>query len=143
MEIEATYLVPENSSIQTIEDVDADGIKVAISGRSAYDLYLSRTLKHAELHRGPGLQGAFDLYVAEKLDALAGLRPALNGDAEELGNARVLEGRFLTVQQAIGTPKANVAGAAFLQDFVLEATKSGMVAGLIDQHGVTGKLQST
>lgn len=141
VEIEATYLVLNDSPFQAIEDVDSPGTKIAVSGRSAYDLFLDRTLKNAKLHRGPGLQGAFDLYVAEKLDALAGLRPALNADAEELGNAHVLDDCFLTVQQALGARPGRPAASAFLKTFVEDAKQSGMIAGFIDQHGVTGRLQ--
>ena len=65
VEIEATYLVPEGSPLNTIEDVDAEGVRIAVSGRSAYDLYLSRSLKHAELHRAQGLPGALELFMAE------------------------------------------------------------------------------
>ncbi len=141
VEIEATYLVPVASRFQSIEDVDQPGVRIAISGRSAYDLYLTRHLKHAELHRGEGLAGAVKLFVDEKLDVLAGLRPALNNNAKELPNMRVLEGRYTTVQQAIGTKPGNEAAAAFLQEFVIEATKTGLISGFIDRHGVTGQLQ--
>jgi polar amino acid transport system substrate-binding protein len=76
VEIEATYLVPAGSEIRSLADVDRPGMRVAVSDRSAYDLYLSRSLKHAELHRAKGLAATFDLFVDQKLDALAGLRPA-------------------------------------------------------------------
>jgi len=141
VEIEATYLVPENSSFQSMEDVDSPGTQIAISGRSAYDLFLARTLEHAELHRGQGLQAAFELYVSEKLDALAGLRPALNDNAEQLGNARVLDGCFLSVQQAIGTKPGKPLALAFLQEFMATAKENGLIASLIEQHGVKGRLQ--
>lgn len=141
VEIEATYLVPEGSLIHSLGDVDRPGVRIAVSGRSAYDLYLTRTLEHAVLHRAKGLKGALDLFVGEGLDALAGLRPALNGNAEDLPGARVLEGRFSTVRQAVGIKPGNTAAAAFLQAFVAEARESGLVARLIERHGVTGRLQ--
>jgi len=84
VEIEGTYLVPAGSPIQSIGDVDQPGVRIAVSNRAAYDLYLTRTLKHATLHRAEGLPGAVELFVAEKLDALAGLRPALNENAEKI-----------------------------------------------------------
>jgi polar amino acid transport system substrate-binding protein len=140
VEIEATYLVPEGSPFQTIDDVDREGVRIAVSGRSAYDLYLTRSLKHAELVRAQGLPGALELFVAEKLDALAGLRPALNNDVGKVPGARILEGRFTAVQQAVGTVKRNTAAAAFLAAFVEEQKASGMVAGLIEKHGVVGRL---
>ncbi|SVB62892.1 uncharacterized protein METZ01_LOCUS215746, partial [marine metagenome] len=121
VEIEATYLVPDGSSLKTIADVDHPGIRIAVSERSAYDLYLTRTLQHAELVRAKGLGGALELYKGEKLDALAGLRPALNEDVKKLPDAVILDGRYTTVQQAIGTQIKNFSSAAFLQDFVTEA----------------------
>jgi len=141
VEIEATYLVPAGSPLARIEDVDRAGIRIAINERSAYDLYLSRSLKAATLVKAKGIPAAFALFVTEKLDALAGLRPALVENAATLPGSRVLPGRFTAVQQAIGTPRGRgEAGAAFLRDFVAEAKASGLVARLIDKHGVAGKL---
>jgi len=139
-EIEATYLVPAGSPIRTIEAVDRPGVRIAVSGRSAYDLYLTRTLTHAELVRGPGLDGAVEVFLAQKLDALAGLKPALMDNLAKLPGARILDGRFTAVQQAIGTQKHKTKAAAFLAAFVEEAKASGLVAELIDKHGVTGRL---
>jgi len=139
-EIEATYLVPAGSPIKTIEEVDRPGMRVAVSGRSAYDLYLSRTLKHAELVRGKGLDGTVELFMSEPFDALAGLRPPLMDNLQKLPGARILDGRFTAVQQAIGTQKHKTKAATFLSAFVEEAKASGLVAKLIDKHGVTGKL---
>ncbi len=140
VEIEATYMVPENSALRAIEDVDRPGVRIAVSARAAYDLYLTRTLKHAELHRAKGLGGAVDLFVNEKLDVLAGLRPALNEDVKRLPNMRIMDGRYTTVQQAVGTKPENKAAIVFLRDFVAEARKSGLIAQLIERHGVKGRL---
>jgi len=140
VEIEATYLVPEGSPFRHIDDVDRPGVRIAVSNRSAYDLYLTRTLKHAELHRAKGLAGTVELFTGEKLDALAGLRPALNKDIKNMPGTRILDGRFTTVQQAVGTKLENTTAAAFLQDFVMEARESGLVASLIERHGVEGRL---
>ncbi len=141
VEIEATYLVPQSASFRSVADVDRPGARIAVSAGTAYDLYLTRSLKHAELQRTKGQAGAVELFVTEKLDALAGLRPALNRQVEELPGTRILEGRFTAVQQAIGTKPGNRAGAAFLQEFVAEAKASGLVARLIERHGVAGRLQ--
>lgn len=140
VEIEATYMVPEGSPFGAIADVDSPGTRIAVAARSAYDLYLTRSLKHAELVRVKGLPAAFELFLNEKLDALAGLRPGLLDDADKAPSARILDGHFTTVQQAAGTATANKAGAAFLRDFIEEAKASGLVAELIDRHGVTGRL---
>ena len=140
VEIEATYMVPADSPFATVDDVDRDGVRIAVSGRSAYDLYLSRNLQHAELARAQGLAGARELFVTEKLDALAGLRPALTDDMAKVDGMKILDGRFTAVQQAIGCTPGNDAAAAFLRDFVEEAKASGLVQRLIDRHGVTGRL---
>jgi polar amino acid transport system substrate-binding protein len=136
--IEATYLVPAGSPLTTIEEVDRPGVRIAIAGRSAYDLWLSRHLEHAELVRAKSLDASFEQFVAERLDALAGLRPRLLQDLEKLPGARILDGKFTAVQQAVGTAQGNPAGAAFLREFVEEAKASGLVARLIERHKVRG-----
>ena len=138
VEIEATYLVPDDSDMLTITDVDQPGVRIAIAARSAYDLYLSRNLEHAELVRAEGIDGSFDLFVSEKLDVLAGLRPRLLADVEQIENARILDGRFTAVQQAVGTPSDRNESAASLHDFVRDAKASGLVAELIARHQVDG-----
>ena len=140
VEIEGSYLVPPGSAIQSIDEVDRPGVRIAVANRAAYDLYLSRTLQHAELCRATGLGGAFELLVAEKLDALAGLKPALLENAGKLPGSRVLDGNFSTVGQAIGTKPQNTALKAFLDAFTADVKASGLVAELIERHGVTGKL---
>ena len=140
-EIEATYLVPAGSATTTISGIDQPGIRIAVSDRSAYDLYLSRTLRHATLVRGQGLAGTADLFADQGLDALAGLRPALLENAQAMPGTRVLDGRFTTVRQAIGVRPEHAAAAAFVADFVREARANGTVQGFIDRHGQTGRLQ--
>lgn len=141
VEIEATYLVPANSPLRSLEEVDRPGVRIAVSERAAYDLYLSRTLQHAQLCRAKGLAGAFQLFKTEKLDALAGLVPALRENSASLPGSRLLPGRYTTVRQAVGTKPANRALKGFVQQFIAEARSGGLVAELIDRHGVTGKLQ--
>jgi polar amino acid transport system substrate-binding protein len=138
LEIPASYLVPAGSPIRSIADVDREGIRIAVADKSAFELFLSRTLKHARLARVQGLDASFDLFVAEKLDALAGLRPKLLTDVEKLPGARILEGQFTAVQQAIGTPKGRAAGAKYLRAFVEEAKASGFVAEAIARNAVKG-----
>ena len=137
-EIEATYLVPPDSDLRAIEDVDREGVRIAVADGSAYDLYLSRNLERAELVRASGLDGSLDLFAEQKLDALAGLRPRLLSDVGRLPGGRILDGRFTAVQQAVGTPRPRERGAAFLAEFVEEAKASGLVQRLIDRHGVRG-----
>ncbi|HSF34175.1 MAG TPA: ABC transporter substrate-binding protein [Candidatus Tectomicrobia bacterium] len=138
VEIEATYLVPPNSPLQTIADVDRPGIRIAAPARSAYELYLSRTLQHAQLVREQGAENTFKRFVADRLDALAGLRPHLVTDQEALPGSRLLEGRFTAVQQAAGTPKGRPAGAGYLRAFIEDVKATGLVARLIDKHHVRG-----
>ncbi len=140
-EIEATYLVPPGSPIQSIGEVDRPGIRIAVSARSAYELWLSRNIRHAELVLAQGLGAAFELFVEKGYEALAGLRPGLIGDVEKLPGARILDGQFSAVQQAIGVPRSRPeSAAAFVAEFVEEAKTSGLVASLIARHGVEGRL---
>jgi polar amino acid transport system substrate-binding protein len=138
VEIEATYLVPAGSPLKAIADVDKPGVRIAVTGRSAYGLWLDRNIKQATLVRSDTLDSAYDQFVRDKLDALAGLRPRLISDVKKLPGARILDGQFTAVQQAIGTGRKNEAGAAFLRQFVEEAKKSGFVKGLIERHKVVG-----
>ena len=137
-EIEATYLVPAGSQITAINQVDRPGIRIAVSARSAYDLWLERNIKHATVLRVEGGSAALARFRNEGLEVLAGLRPGLLTDLESLPGARILEGQFTAVQQAIGTQRRKTSGAAFLRDFVEEAKASGLVAGLIEHHKVRG-----
>ena len=137
-EIEATYLVPSGSAITRIEEVDRPGVRIAVAARAAYDLWLERNIRHATLLRAESLDGSFALFAEQKLEALAGLRPKLLSDAERMPGSRILGGKFMAVQQAIGTARGNDAAAAFLRGFVEEAKASGLVARLIAHHRVRG-----
>jgi polar amino acid transport system substrate-binding protein len=137
-EIEATYLVPAGSPIQSIDDVDKPGVKISVTGRSAYGLWLENNIKQAELVRTDTLDSSFETFVDQKLDVLAGLKPRLLTDIEKLPGARILDGKFSAVQQAIGTPRKNAAAAKWLADFVEEAKASGLVQSFIEKHNVKG-----
>jgi polar amino acid transport system substrate-binding protein len=137
-EIEATYLVPGDSPISSVAEVDRPGVRITVRRGAAYDLWLERNIKQATVLRSDSADGPFDQFVSEKLEAYAALKPALLKDREKLPGSKILPSNFMTVQQAIGTDKKNAAGAAFLRDFVAEAKKSGLVAQLIEKHGVQG-----
>jgi len=137
-EIEATYLVPAGSPITQISQVDQPGKRIVVTARSAYDLWLERNIKHAQLLRVENQAAALAKLTGERLDALAGLRPGLLKDIEGLPGARILDGQFTAVQQAIGTPRKNTEGAKFLRAFVEEAKASGLVASFIEKHKVKG-----
>lgn len=138
VEIEATYLVPAGSPIKTIGEVDRKGVRIAVAGRSAYDLWLTRNIKNAKLVRAENIEGSYQIFVGEKLEVLAGLKPKLLEDATKLPGSRILEGRFTAVNQAIGTPKGRPAGAAYLKQFAKDIKASGLVAQLIERHDVRG-----
>jgi polar amino acid transport system substrate-binding protein len=138
VEIEATYLVPPGSPLQAIAEVDRPGIRIAAPERSAYELYLSRSLQHAQLVRLQGADNAFKRFVADKLDALAGLRPRLVMDQDALPGSRLLDGNFTAVQQAAGTPKGRPVGAQYLCAFIEDIKSTGLVARTIAKHNVRG-----
>jgi polar amino acid transport system substrate-binding protein len=138
LEMDTTYLVPSGSPLRTPADVDRDGVRVAVSNRSAYDLYLTRNLRHARLIRAPGPNASVELFFTDKLDALAGIRPILLEVAQNHAGTRVLDGRFTVVQQAVGTPKGRDAAARYLREFVEDIKVSGVVAKVVQKNGVLG-----
>jgi polar amino acid transport system substrate-binding protein len=138
VEIEATYMVPPGSPITSIADVDRKGVRIAVSARSAYDLWLVNNIKNATLVQVSGLDAAYEKFMTDKLEVLAGLRPGLLKDVAKAPGLKILDGKFTAVQQAVGTARPNAAGAAFLAAFVEKAKKSGLVASLIEKHKVKG-----
>jgi polar amino acid transport system substrate-binding protein len=139
VEIEATYLVPPGSSIRSVDEVDREGIRIAVPDRAAYELYLSRNIKHAQLIREKGADNAFNRFRDEKIDALAGLRPRLVTDHANLPGSRILDGRFTAVQQAAGAPKGRSAAAVqYLREFIEDIKASGLVAKTIENNKVVG-----
>lgn len=138
VEIRATYMVPAGSLIRSLDEVDRAGVRIAAKRGSAYALWLERNIANAELVLTDTIDGSFQAFVDDGLEVLAGLTPRLMQDQANLPGARILDGQFSSVQQAIGTARANEAGAAFLRDFVEQAKAGGFVASLIEKHGVRG-----
>jgi polar amino acid transport system substrate-binding protein len=138
VEIEATYLVQPNSSYQSVAEVDRPGARIAVRRGAAYELWLTANIKHATIMRSDSAEAPLNQFISDKLDAMAGLRPGLLEDVKKVPGGRILPGNFSTVQQAIGTAKANTAGAEFLREFVAEAKRTGLVARLIEKHHVVG-----
>jgi len=138
LEIEAGYLVPAGSPLRSIAEVDREGVRVAVAAKSAYDLYLSRSLRHAQLVRAQGIDASYEIFVKDKLEVLSGLKPRLATDAAKLPGSRVLEGRFTAVQQSIGTPQGRPAGAKYLREYSEDVKASGFVAKAIERHAVPG-----
>jgi polar amino acid transport system substrate-binding protein len=137
-EIACTYLVPAGSKIRSLDDIDQPGHRIAATGRTAYGLWLENNIRHAEIVQTDTIDSAFTVFVEQGLDALAGLHPRLIQDVGRLPGARILDGQFSAVQQAIGTLRRNTAAAAWLFDVVEELKASGFVAELIAKHGVVG-----
>jgi polar amino acid transport system substrate-binding protein len=123
--IEGVYLVPKDSALKTVGDVDRAGVRVGVNKGSAYDLFLTRTLKQAQLVRG---ESGIDLFVKDKLDAAAGVKQPLVAYAKTNPGVRVMDGRFMEIQQAMGTPRGRDAGARYLRGFVEEMKADGFVA---------------
>ena len=139
-EIQATYIVQSNSKINNILDVDKIGNKICVASRTAYGLWLERNIHNAELIQVEGVDSSFDVFLNENLDALAGLRPALIDDVKKISGAKILEGQFMSVQQAIGTSIQNIHSSIYITEFVEEMKKTGFVQKLIDKHNVNGRL---
>jgi polar amino acid transport system substrate-binding protein len=138
LEVGTTYLVWSESTIENFADVDGPDVHISVSNKSAYDLFLTRTLKHAHLERAQTPGASIDLFFANRFEALAGLRPFLMDVAAKHAGTRLLEGSFMTVQQAIGVPKGHDANAAYLREFIEEVRTSGFVQRLLDKNGIRG-----
>jgi len=136
--IEGAYLVPQGSPIRSNAEVDRDGVRIAVGAGSAYDLFLSRNLKHAKIVRAPTSPAVVDMFVAQKLEVAAGVKQQLEADARRLPGLRLLEGRFMVINQAMGTPRSRDAGAKYLREFVEEMKASGFVAQALERHRVEG-----
>ncbi len=133
--IEGGYMVPAGSPLRSIAEVDREGVRVAVGNKSAYDLYLTRTLKRAQLVRAPTSPAAIELFVKEKLEVAAGVKQPLVEFAKTNPNVRVMDGRFMAIEQAMGTPRGREAGARYLREFVEEMKASGFVAAGLQRSG--------
>jgi polar amino acid transport system substrate-binding protein len=123
--IEGVFVVPAGSPIKTMEEVDREGVRIAVNIGAAYDLYLTRTLKKAELVRAPD---SFVSFVDQRLDVLAGVKQPLAGFVKAHPGTRMLDGRFQEIRQAMGVPQGRPRAADYLKNFVEEMKASGFVA---------------
>lgn len=126
--IEGTYAVPAGSAVQTIDEVDRDGVRIGVAKGSAYDLFLTRTLKHAQIVRAANSAAAVALLEQHQVEALAGVKQPLIEYARTHPAARVIPGRFMEISQAMGTLKARTTGIGYLKNFVETMKASGFVA---------------
>jgi polar amino acid transport system substrate-binding protein len=138
LEIEATYLVKRSASLRTAGEVDRPGIQVAAAARANFGLFLRRNLKQAQFTPTSNSNAAFDLLRTGKVDAVGGLTQGLIDRAQRFPEYRIVEGRFMAVQQSIAVPKGRDVGLAYLRRFVEDAKASGIVAGAIERTGVRG-----
>jgi len=137
--IEGSYLVRDDSSLKDNDAVDRADHRVAVGKGSAYDLYLTRELKHAEIVRAPTSPTVVQTFLAQNLDVAAGVKQQLETDAEKHPGLRLLPGRFMVIQQAMGTPKSRGPdAAAVLSAFVEDMKASGFVDDALARHGVQG-----
>jgi len=136
--IEGCYLVRDGSPIRANDEVDRAGRTVVVGKGSAYDLFLTRTLKQASIVRAPTSQAVVDTFI-DGADVAAGVKQQLQTDARRIGGVRLLEGRFMVIQQAMGMPKGRgAAAAAYLTRFVEEMKASGFVAAALKHHAIEG-----
>jgi len=137
--IEGNYLVRENSSIFSNDEVDKDGIRVAVGAGSAYDLHLSRTLRQAEIVRVSTSPTVVDNMLASDLEVAAGVKQQLAADAGRLGGLRLLPESFMRIRQAMGIAKTRGESAAVLLDsYVTELKSSTFIADALTRHCIEG-----
>ena len=137
--IEGSYLVRSDSPIKSNDEVDRAGCRVAVGQGSAYDLYLTRQLKHAQIVRAPSTPAVIDLFLEQQLEVAASVRQMLVADAQRFPALRLLPGRFMVINQAMATPKARgEAAAVALRQFVEQMKASGFVEKALARHGIDG-----
>jgi polar amino acid transport system substrate-binding protein len=136
--LEGAYLVTEGSLIHDRANVDRRDVRVAVSTGSAYDLYLSRELKQASIVRAPTAKDVVGMFLAQNLDVAAGVRPMLEADVRTIPGLRMLPGRFMAINQAMGTPRGRDGGAEYLAGFVEEMKASGFVADALARNRIVG-----
>jgi polar amino acid transport system substrate-binding protein len=133
--IEGGYVVPADSPLQAIDDVDRTGVRIAVGNGSAYELYLSRTIKHAQIVRAPTGSEATAMFLRDKLEVLAGVKSPLQKFAKTRTDVRVMDGRFMVIEQAMGVPKGRAAGARYVSAMIEELKSSGFVASGLQRSG--------
>jgi polar amino acid transport system substrate-binding protein len=137
--IEGSYLVRNDSPLHANEEVDKEGIRVTVGKGSAYDLFLTRELKHATLVRSPTSPTVVDYFMDNQIEVAAGVKQQLEFDQKRFNNLRLLPGRFMVIQQAMGIPKSRSAQAhQYLIEFVKEMKSSGMVVQSLKNHQIEG-----
>ena len=137
-EIEGAYVVRKASPLRAVGQVDASGVRIAAPNKAGYELYLTRTLRNATLVRTKNLDGSIAAFNDGSVDAVAGLKPALLEVMAKLPDGRMLEGKFMTVNHGLGTPRDRSAAADYLKAFVADVNASSFVARSIERHKIQG-----
>ena len=137
-EIEATYVVPKESPLRSVEQVDASGVRIAAPAKAGYELYLRRALKSATLVDSKDLQGSINMINDRKVEAMAALKPMLIESMPKMPEARLLEGRFMTVNHGLSTARGKPAADEYLKQFVRDLNASGFITRSIQRHGIKG-----
>ncbi len=133
--IEGTYMVREGSPLRAVPDLDRPGVRIAVGRGAAYDLFLTRTLEHAELVRADTSAEAIDLFAAAGLDAAAGVRRTLQDYVATHPGFRVMDGSFQVIEQAMGTPAGRPLARAYLQAFIETMKASGFIQRSLESSG--------
>jgi polar amino acid transport system substrate-binding protein len=138
--IEATYMVRSDSHLKTLADVDQPGVRIAVGRGSAYDLYLTRTIRNATIVRAAtgGGRAMIDLFLAENLEAVAGVRQQLAAYASKDPGLRIMADHFMDVPQAVALPPGQRAASAYVRAFVEQMKASGFVAAALERSGQAG-----
>jgi polar amino acid transport system substrate-binding protein len=137
-EVDSTYLVPSASPLRNAAEVDREGMRIAVSAGGGNDLFLTRTIKRAQLVRATGSAATIKIFVTDKLEAYAGLKPTLIELSAKLPGTRVLDGRYTVIPYSVGTPRGRDAGNRYLREFLEEAKTSGLIARSIEKNGIRG-----
>jgi polar amino acid transport system substrate-binding protein len=138
--IESTFLVRESSKINSLQDVDKKDVRIAVAERSAYDLWLTENIKHAELTRAKSIDLSFKMFEDNSYEVLAGLKPRLIDDLKNTKNCKILPDAFTFIKQCIGSKPGNPEAEKFINNFIEKNTKNGFIENLLLKHNVLGKL---
>ena len=138
--IEANFLVRYDDNFLINDDVDRAGTKIAVSERSAYDLWLTDHFSQAQIIRASSIQAAHDLFFEKKVDVLASLKPKLLEDMANHSGVRIIDPSFTAVKQSIGLAKGKAESIAFINTLIAQSIKNGWIAAQHELHGMTGKL---
>ncbi|TAG06033.1 MAG: ABC transporter substrate-binding protein [Betaproteobacteria bacterium] len=137
--IEGAYAVRTDSTIIENSQVDAAGNSVVVGAGSAYDLFLTRSLKNATIVRAANSPAVVPTFLSQNLDVAAGVKQQLETDAARVGGIRLLPGRFMVIEQAMGISKSRGELAhRYLSDFVESKKASGWVLDALRRHGIQG-----